>query len=61
MLNFLKTVAINVAIAVGFALWQAKPGERLKDSREAAFAVLAISLAVGLAMLMGVEFKGPSN
>ena len=59
--NFATIIIFALVIGVGAALWQAKPGERLKDSGKAVLAVLAISLAGGLAALLGVPIKGISE
>ena len=61
MLAFVKTVSVSMLIGVAIALWTAKPGERLKEIRVMALTVLAISLACGLAALLGVPIHGISD
>lgn len=61
MLAFVKAVGVSMLIGVAIALWTAKPGERLKEIRVMALTVLAISLACGLAALLGVPIHGISD
>lgn len=61
LMNFVKVVTTSLAIGVGVAVLRAKAGERLRDAGNVAFAILAISMAAGLAVLMGVEIHGISD
>ena len=61
MLAFVKAVSVSVLIGVAIALWRAKPGARLKEALGVACAILAISLACGLAVLLGVPIHGISD
>lgn len=61
LMNFVKVVMSSLAIGVGVALLCAKAGERLRDAGKVAFAILTISMAAGLAALMGVEIHGISD
>jgi hypothetical protein len=58
MLAFAKAVSVSLLIGVAVALWRAKPGARLKEALGVAGAILAISLACGLAVLLGVPIHG---
>ena len=61
MLHFAKAVSISVMIGVAAALWQAKPGERLKPASGVACTALILWLAGGLAVLLGVPIHGISD
>ena len=61
MLAFVKAVSVSVLIGVAVALWRAKPGERRKEALGVGLTVLAISLACGLAALLGVPIHGISD
>ena len=61
MLAFAKGVGVSMLIGVAIALWTAKPGQRLKEIRVMALTVLTISLACGLAALLGVPIHGISD
>jgi hypothetical protein len=58
MKNFVTGIVISVAIGVGVTLVRTKRGERLKASLQVVLAILAVSLACGLAVLLGVPVKG---
>ena len=61
MIAFVKAVSVSVLIGVAIALWRAEPGARLKEALGVACAILAISLACGLAVLLGVPIHGISD
>ena len=61
MSGFLHAVIVSLAVGVGVTLLRAKPGERLSETLHVTLAVLAISLACGVAALLGVEITGISN
>jgi len=61
MLAFVKAVGVSVLITVAVALWRAKPGQCLKEALGTALTVLAISLACGLAALVGVPIHDISD
>ena len=61
MLGFLHAVIVSLAVGGGVTLLRAKPGERLRETLQVTFAVLATSLACGVAALLGVEITGISN
>ena len=61
MLHFAKAVSISLMIGVAAALWDAKPGNRLKDALGVASTGLIIWLLAGLAVLLGVPIHGISD
>ena len=61
MQGFVNAVMVSLAVGIGVTLLRAKPGERSRESLHVTFAILAISLACGLAALLGVEVTGISN
>ena len=61
MLYFAEAVSISLAIGVAAALWQAKPGNRLRDALGVAGTGLILWLLGGLAVLLGVPIHGISD
>ena len=61
MLHFLHAVIVSLAVGIGVTLFRAKPGKRLSETLHVTLAILTISLACGVAALLGVEITGISN
>ena len=58
MPHFVNAVLVSLAIGVGVTLLRARPGQRLRESLGVTVAILSISLACGIAALLGVPIKG---